>query len=49
LVAAQLPCGEPVSAEYGPVEPVPPLPAELHRLALRALDRVVAEDSEINE
>jgi hypothetical protein len=49
LVAAQLPGGEPVSTEYGPDEPIPPLPAELHRLALRALDRVAAEDSEINE
>jgi hypothetical protein len=33
LVAAQFPCGEPVSAEYGPDEAVPPHPAELHRLA----------------
>lgn len=47
LVASQCPGGEPVSASYGPDEPLPQLAADLRALAVRALDRVVAEDSEL--
>ncbi|SEN54707.1 DUF4259 domain-containing protein [Actinacidiphila rubida] len=46
LLAAQCPGGEPVSPAYGPDEPLPLLAADLRVLAVRALDRVVAEESE---
>ena len=49
LVAAQCPGGEPVSPYYGPEEPVPGLPDDVRRLAVEALDRVVAEKSELAE
>ncbi|MEU1284031.1 DUF4259 domain-containing protein [Kitasatospora sp. NPDC005856] len=49
LVAAQCPGGAAVTTAYGPKEPVPPLAAELRPLAVAALDRVVAEESELAE
>ncbi|MFF7588221.1 DUF4259 domain-containing protein [Kitasatospora purpeofusca] len=49
LVASQCPGGEPVTSAYGPDEPLPVLPADLRPLAVAALDRVVAEESELAE
>ncbi|MFE5581440.1 DUF4259 domain-containing protein [Kitasatospora sp. NPDC056531] len=49
LVAAQCPGGAAVDGAYGPDEPIPPLPVELRPLAVAALDRVVAEESELAE
>ncbi|MFJ6618855.1 DUF4259 domain-containing protein [Kitasatospora sp. NPDC091335] len=49
LVAAQCPGGAAVTSAYGPDEPVPPLSAELRPLAVEALGRVVAEESELAE
>lgn len=49
LVAAQCPEGSPVDSSYGPEQPIPVLPEELRELAVRALDRVVAEDSELKQ
>ncbi|MFE2267251.1 DUF4259 domain-containing protein [Streptomyces griseosporeus] len=49
LVVAQHPDGEPACSNYGPSEPLPVLPADLRTLAVDALDRVVAERSEIAE
>ncbi|MFH8474690.1 DUF4259 domain-containing protein [Streptomyces sp. NPDC018000] len=49
LVAAQCPGGEPVTTAYGPDKPLPELPVELRGLAVRALDRVVTEPSELLE
>ncbi|GHI89935.1 DUF4259 domain-containing protein [Streptomyces xanthophaeus] len=49
LVAAQRPGGEPVTTPYGPDLPLPELPADLRGLAVRALDRVVTEPSELME
>ncbi|GAA3540089.1 DUF4259 domain-containing protein [Streptomyces osmaniensis] len=49
LIAAQCPGGEPVSPHYGPDEPVPSLPTDLSRLAVEALDRVLADESELSE
>ncbi|MEU4128558.1 DUF4259 domain-containing protein [Streptomyces wuyuanensis] len=46
LVAAQCPGGEPADPVYGPDEPLPDLTG-LRGLALRALDRVVTEPSEL--
>ncbi|MFC8914978.1 DUF4259 domain-containing protein [Streptomyces sp. NPDC047821] len=48
LVAAQCPGGEPADPHYGPDEPLPDL-AGLRSLALQALDRVMAEPSELLE
>lgn len=48
LVAAQCPGGEPVGSAYGPERPLPDLTG-LHALALKALDRVMAEPSELLE
>ncbi|MGW1463379.1 DUF4259 domain-containing protein [Streptomyces sp. NPDC002308] len=53
LLAAQCPGGEPVATPYGPDEPVPlpggaPSPVLLG-LAVRALDQVTAETSELRE
>ncbi|MDT3399519.1 DUF4259 domain-containing protein [Streptomyces sp. B1866] len=48
LVAAARTGGGADSA-YGPREPLPPLPDDLAALAARALDRVLAEDSELRE
>ncbi|MEV7598335.1 DUF4259 domain-containing protein [Kitasatospora sp. NPDC089797] len=47
LVAAQCPGGTAVTTAYGPGEPIPPLPVELRPLAVAALDRVVAGESEL--
>ncbi|WP_436777594.1 DUF4259 domain-containing protein [Yinghuangia sp. YIM S09857] len=49
LVAAQCPGGEPIRTSYGPDEPVPTFPDDLRSLAVDALDRVVAENSELAE
>ncbi|MFC9915206.1 DUF4259 domain-containing protein [Streptomyces sp. NPDC059862] len=48
LVAAQCPGGEPADPVYGPKEPLPGLTG-LRDLALRALDRVLTEPSELME
>ncbi|WP_097866358.1 DUF4259 domain-containing protein [Streptomyces sp. rh34] len=45
LIAAQCPGGEPVATVYGPKESLPPLPADLRPLAVRALDRLTAKDA----
>lgn len=49
LVAAQCPGGAPVTTAYGPDDPLPPLDPALRGLAVRALDRVVGEESELPE
>jgi hypothetical protein len=49
LVAAQHPDGEPVDAAYGPKQTVPELPDGLRAVAIQALTRVIADDSELNE
>ncbi|MFJ2647081.1 DUF4259 domain-containing protein [Streptomyces sp. NPDC087420] len=49
LVAAQCPGGPPVETVYGPDEPLPRFPEELRSVAVLALDRVLAEDSELRE
>ena len=50
IVASQLPGGEPVAVAYAPQflldDPVVSLPSDLAPLAVRALDRVVADQSE---
>ncbi|MFF0055077.1 DUF4259 domain-containing protein [Streptomyces microflavus] len=46
LVAAQCPGGEPVTTAYGPKDPLPPLPADLRPLAVRALDRLTGTNAE---
>ncbi|MFF0966414.1 DUF4259 domain-containing protein [Streptomyces sp. NPDC003703] len=48
LVAAQCPGGDPVDSAYGPRQPVPDLTG-LRTPALRALDRVLTEESELLE
>ncbi|MFI8459449.1 DUF4259 domain-containing protein [Kitasatospora sp. NPDC085464] len=47
LVAAQCPGGEPISSSYGPDEALPIFASDLQQLAAEALDRVVAEASEL--
>ncbi|MGY1453781.1 DUF4259 domain-containing protein [Streptomyces sp. SS8] len=49
LVAAQCPGGEPVSTGYGPKEALPAFSGDLRPLAVEALDRVVAAESELAE
>lgn len=49
LVAAQCPGGPPVETVYGPDEPLPRFPGELRNVAVLALDRVLADDSELRE
>ncbi|GAB7186847.1 DUF4259 domain-containing protein [Kitasatospora sp. Ki12] len=49
LVAAQCPGGAPVDSAYGPREAIPVPAAELRALAVEALDRVAAEESELAE
>lgn len=49
LVAAQCPGGKPVDSAYGPDEQVPELPVDLRPLAVKALDRVVGPDSELEQ
>ncbi|MFD8217623.1 DUF4259 domain-containing protein [Streptomyces sp. NPDC059697] len=49
LIAAQCPGGEPISTSYGPDEALPVFAEDLRPLAVEALDRVVAEASELAE
>lgn len=49
LVVARHPDGEPACSNYGPSEPLAEFPADLRTLAIDALDRVVAELSELAE
>ncbi|MER6391547.1 DUF4259 domain-containing protein [Streptomyces sp. NPDC001523] len=49
LVTVQCPGGRPVTSAYGPDLPVPALPADLRDMAVRALDRVQSEPSELRE
>ncbi|MGW9398666.1 DUF4259 domain-containing protein [Streptomyces sp. NPDC055642] len=49
LIAAQCPGGEPISTSYGPDEALPIFADDLQPLAVEALDRVVAEASELAE
>ncbi len=49
LVAAQCPDGEPITTGYGPDEALPLLATDLRTLAAEALDRVLAEKSELAE
>ncbi|MFD8012932.1 DUF4259 domain-containing protein [Streptomyces sp. NPDC058955] len=49
LVAAQCAGGEAVTTSYGPKEPLGDLPVELRAEAVAALDRVLAEPSELLE
>ena len=49
LVAAQCPGGDPADSVYGPDEQVPELPVDLRSLAVKALDRVVGPDSELDQ
>jgi hypothetical protein len=49
LVAAQYPDGEPIDSVYGPKQSIPDLPEELKSIAVQALTRVLADDSELNE
>ncbi|MFD9126173.1 DUF4259 domain-containing protein [Kitasatospora sp. NPDC059571] len=46
LVAGQCPGGEPVAAVHGPDEALPVLASDLRPLAVEALDRAAAADSE---
>ncbi|MFJ8045426.1 DUF4259 domain-containing protein [Kitasatospora sp. NPDC096147] len=49
LVAARCPGGPPLDTVYAPDEPFPALTPDLRPLAVGALDRVVAEGSELAE
>ncbi|WP_439662292.1 DUF4259 domain-containing protein [Lentzea sp. HUAS TT2] len=49
LIAAQCPGGTPITTAYAPDKPLPVFSADLRGLAVRALDRVVAADSELPE
>ncbi|WP_319976506.1 DUF4259 domain-containing protein [Lentzea sokolovensis] len=49
LIAAQCPGGTPITTAYGPDEPLPVFSPDLRPLAVRALDRVLAADSELPE
>ncbi|MEU3216443.1 DUF4259 domain-containing protein [Streptomyces sp. NPDC006971] len=49
LVGAQCPGGEPVTTAYGPDKPLPEFPADLRPLAVKALDTVLGENSEMRE
>lgn len=49
LVAAQCSGSAPAGIPYGPEEPIPTLPSDLRSLALAALDRVLADESELSE
>lgn len=49
LVAAQQPDGEPIDSAYGPKQAIPELSEDLCVLAVQALTRVLADDSELNE
>ncbi|MGV9313328.1 DUF4259 domain-containing protein [Streptomyces sp. NPDC003691] len=49
LVAGQCPDGETVNPSYGPKKPVPVLSPDLRPLAVAALDRITAPESESAE
>lgn len=49
LVAAQQPDGDTIDAISGPKQSIPDLPEDLRALAVQALTRVLADDSELNE
>lgn len=49
LIAAQLPGGTPITTSYAPKKPLPVFSLELRPLAVQALDRVVAPESELLE
>jgi hypothetical protein len=49
LVAAQQPDGDQVDSVYGPKQTIPDLPEDLRPIAIQALTRVLADDSELNE
>jgi hypothetical protein len=49
ILAAQLPDAEPLDSARGPKEPIEPLPDELRPIAVAALTRVLADESELNE
>jgi hypothetical protein len=50
IVARDLPGGQDFTSDaYGPDEPIPPIPADLYPLAVRAIDRILGEDSEIRQ
>jgi Domain of unknown function (DUF4259) len=49
LIAAQCPDGRPVNPHYGPKKPIPELPEDLRPLAVQALDRVLGENSELQQ
>ncbi|WP_351223237.1 DUF4259 domain-containing protein [Streptomyces sp. NPDC002133] len=49
LAAAGLPGGQPVDPVHGPEEPVPVLPGDLPALGVRAIDRILAPESELAE
>ena len=49
LVAAQLGEDVPIDCIHGPKQTIPELPDDLRPIAARALDRVLAECSELNE
>ncbi|MFB7913941.1 DUF4259 domain-containing protein [Streptomyces sp. NPDC056061] len=49
LIASQCPGGEAVTTAYGPDKPLPVLAAELRPLAVKALDAVLGDDSELRE
>ncbi|MGW6443861.1 DUF4259 domain-containing protein [Lentzea sp. NPDC055074] len=49
LIAAQLPGGTPITTSYAPKKPLPVFSPDLRPLAVQALDRVVAPESELLE
>lgn len=49
LIAAQLPAGTPITTSYAPKKPLPVFSADLRPLAVSALDRVLAPESELVE
>ncbi|WP_211335450.1 DUF4259 domain-containing protein [Lentzea flaviverrucosa] len=49
LIAAQCPGGTPVTTAYGPKKPLPVFSPDLRPLAVQALDRVLAPESELVE
>jgi hypothetical protein len=49
LVAAQSPDGDPVDPVHGPQQTVPQLPADLRPVAVQALTRALADNSELFE
>ncbi|MEV5434085.1 DUF4259 domain-containing protein [Streptomyces sp. NPDC052701] len=49
LIAAQCPGGEPISTSFGPEKALPAFADDLRPLAVEALDRVLAEESELAE